>query len=796
MDSAIWICPALWSLLLSIHSIFMNHRQATNPAGPVTPEQAHTNALIHETSPYLLQHAHNPVDWRAWGSAAFEVARREDKPIFLSVGYSTCYWCHVMERESFEDPATAAALNARFICIKLDREERPDVDDVYMAATQAMTGSGGWPMSVFLEPHTLKPFYAGTYFPREPAFGRPSFTQLLTAIDDAWKLRRDDVLAQSEQVADAVRAQLASARSVRAVGEQHVERAVDALMSIYDREHGGFGGAPKFPQPVYLELLIGAAWDREDTRHAVRHTVNRMAMGGMYDQVGGGFHRYSVDERWIVPHFEKMLYDNGQLVSLYAEVFARTSDPFYADVVKRTLAYVEREMIDERGGFFSAQDAEVDAREGLNYLWTADEFRRVLRDGGASDADISLAMQIFGLEGEPNFRDPHHPEDGWKYVLVLADTPASIAARLNMQAAELDAKLSRLRSMLLDARRRRPSPGTDDKILCGWNGLMIAGFADAARVLNEPRYASVAERAAEFILGNMQADDGSLLRTWRDGRAKVPAFLEDYAMLVRGLIALHRATGERRWLDECRNLVLQSEERFANNDTGGYFDTLADQADLFVRTRSTHDGAVPSGNSVMLLNLLDLFELTSDESYLNSATIVLRGMSSPIAENPVGPALATLALHRFATRWPDRLPTEEDGERRALAPVTVTPGAGSVELHRGRVASLDVFLDIAPGWHVIAHEPGDVRLAGLKLELINGDGLRLSAEYPAGDLLDGSIRAYHGRITIPVRIEQVGDVPGRPSIVVTYQPCTQTECLKPVVARLDVAVHAEHAHSR
>jgi uncharacterized protein YyaL (SSP411 family) len=777
------------ALVLAIQFSLMDSRAASH-TGQSPRDQVHTNALIHETSPYLLQHAHNPVDWRPWGQAAFDLARRSDRPIFLSIGYSTCYWCHVMERESFEDEATAALLNSNFVCIKVDREERPDVDDVYMAATQVMSGSGGWPMSVFLEPTTLKPFYAGTYFPPEPAFGRPSFTQLLAAIDGAWRSRRDDVLTQSEQIADAVRSHLAGHAAVRAVGQQDVDRAIDALMSIHDREHGGFGRAPKFPQPAYLQLLIGAAWDRDDVRLAILKTLDRMALGGMYDQVGGGFHRYSVDERWIVPHFEKMLYDNGQLVSLYIEAFARTSDTFYADVARRTLAYVEREMTSDQGGFFSAQDAEVDAREGLNYLWTADEFRAALREAGVNDADISLAMKAHGVAGNPSFRDPHHPEDGWKYVLVLAGKPASLATQFGLDPEALRAKLSTWSEILLHRRGQRQPPATDDKILCGWNGLMIAGFADAARVLKEPRYSTAAGRAADFVLGHMRADDGSLLRTWRDGRARVPAFLEDYALLIRGLIALHRATGEARWLEECRGLVLQAEERFADNDRGAYFDTLADQSDLFVRTRSTHDGAVPCGNSIMLLSLLDLHELTNDESYLNSATLVLRGMSSSIADNSLGPALATLAVHRMAAQWPQRLPSDEVQAPMAISPVTVTPRETIVEIAPSRAVTLVVDIEIQQGWHVVAHEPADERLVGLEFELVDGDGLTLTAAYPAGEVLDGELRAYAGRVTISLRLEQVGIVHGTPAILVTYQPCTQSECLRPVVMRLDVELRS------
>ena len=424
------------------------------------------NRLDAETSPYLLQHQHNPVHWFGWGPEAFAAARALDRPIFLSVGYSTCYWCHVMERESFESEAIAEILNEHFVCIKVDREERPDVDDLYMAAVQLLNqGQGGWPMSVFLEPEGLRPFLAGTYFPPADGPRGVGFPSVLRQVRDYWSDQREDVMRQAQGLADAIAAQQAEPGSPVAVGPRQVERGASMLLSQYDARHGGFGSAPKFPTPAKLDFLMAATWEYAPYREAVLHTLNRMATGGMYDQIGGGFHRYSVDERWLVPHFEKMLYDNAQLVSTYAEAYRRTQDPFYAEVMRETLAYVQREMTGPDGAFFSAQDAEVNAREGENYLWTVDELEAALADAGLAE-DAAVIRAVYGFDEGTNFVDPHHPDDGPKNVVHLTDTPANLAAAREEDVEDFDARLARgergaahAAQHARSARARRQGPG-------------------------------------------------------------------------------------------------------------------------------------------------------------------------------------------------------------------------------------------------------------------------------------------------------------------------------------------------
>jgi uncharacterized protein YyaL (SSP411 family) len=460
------------------------------------------NRLASQSSPYLLQHARNPVDWYPWGQEAFDTARTRDVPIFLSIGYSTCYWCHVMERESFEDEATASLMNRHFVCVKVDREERPDVDDIYMAAVLAVRGQGGWPMSVFLEPTTLKPFWAGTYFPprghgRE---GLPAFPDVIESMSRAWLEQRADVLAQADEIARAVRERTGEVAAPVPVGRAQVALAVSSLMQLFDRAEGGFGRAPKFPQPVYLEFLLDARErldpeSRAGVDHALKLTLDRMAMGGIHDHLAGGFHRYSVDAHWLVPHFEKMLYDQGQLAQVYARAALAFEDDFYRRVARRTCDFVLRELTGPDGAFLSAIDAEVDHREGKNYLWKPEEFRALL-----SDVDAAWSLEVYGLTHGPNFRDPHHPSDAPSNVLHLEARPDALAQREGSPLGAWYSRLERVNAKLLAARAKRPQPAIDDKAIAAWNGLMIAGMAVAGRLLDEPRFVAGAARAADAVL--------------------------------------------------------------------------------------------------------------------------------------------------------------------------------------------------------------------------------------------------------------------------------------------------------
>ena len=750
----------------------------------------HTNRLIHETSPYLLQHAHNPVDWYPWGDEAFEAARAARKLIFVSIGYSTCYWCHVMERESFENEATAAIMNELYISIKVDREERPDVDDIYMAATTIYNqGGGGWPMSVFLDPDTLKPIVAGTYFPPEDSAGRVGFKNLLRRVSDAWTKDPAGVARQANALAARVTEQLSQASWRRPLGFEDFDRGMRQLMGSYDVNDGGFGGGQtKFPMPGYLELFIGAGWHSPKVQEAVTYTLERMARGGMYDQIGGGFHRYSTDRQWLVPHFEKMLYDNGQLASMYAKVYDLTGDEYLAEVLRETLDYVLREMTDPGGGFYSAQDAEVNAREGGSYVWTVDEVTEVLTAAGLGD-DVEFAMKVYGLDKGTNFQDPHHPEDGPKNVLYLIEKPSRLAATMHYDPLDFNLRLEEINVALLAARDLREQPGLDDKIITGWNGLMIAGMADGGHVLGESKYVDAARRAADFLLDTMADGSGGLFRAYRKGNARINAVLEDYAFLIRGLVALHRTTQEQRWLDAAVTLSDAAGERFWDERFGGYYDTLADQDDLFVRNKTTYDGAVPCGNGVMLNNLIDLHEATGDMRFLDEAVATLQGISNSIAESPVSTVLSTLALSRLAKDYPDRLtaaaPASPPDEAEA---VTIEIGTNSVSVAQGTDATLDVTLRIADGYHINANKPGLANLIPLIIQVTGGRGIVAVPAYPAGELFQGEIRVHHGTVRIPVTIRQVGEVTGTPRLQVIYQVCTDRVCLMPTTTELDVQI--------
>ena len=771
----------------------------TSQATRTGAETRHTNRLARETSPYLLQHAHNPVDWRPWGEEAFRAARERDKPIFLSVGYSTCYWCHVMERESFESEAVAAVLNENFVPIKVDREERPDVDDLYMTAVQLMTRHGGWPMSVWLEPEGLRPFYAGTYFPPQDRHGLPSFTTVLRSLAEAWKRRRDDVEKQADQVSAAVVQVVRTMPEAVALDAAVVRDAISMQMRTYDAQHGGFGGAPKFPTPVTIDSLIECAWEDESVRRAVLHTLDRMARGGIYDQVGGGFHRYAVDARWTVPHFEKMLYDNGQLLTTYARVYEKAHDPDESDesddsdvldrpdrpflerILRQTAAYVQREMTDRAGGFFSAQDAEVDAREGLNYLWTQDEVRTALKEAGFPPEEIDLALEGYGLSRGTNFQDPHHPDEPPRNVLTLTAPPAELAGASGLSVPELFEKLDRINAALLEVRDQRKQPGTDDKVLTGWSGLMIAGLADAGRALNEPKFIELAERAATFIERTMRTEDGRLARSFRNGEARIPAFLEDYALLIHGLLALHAATENASHLERATALAREARELFIEPETGGaYFDSRPEQSDLFVRSRSHYDGAIPSGNSVMANNLITLFRRTGERAYLEQAAAGLRFFSSPIREQSLGMAGSVRALHRLSRVDPDLFAGTLGGTQSG-AVASVTGGPVRIEARRTDPGTIEILMSIQPGFHINAREPGQPALVPLLIEAA-GDTPPITVEAPAPSNFgpaETPARGYAGEVSFTVKLTGPVDRDQPPRLLVTYQACTERECHAP-----------------
>ncbi len=771
----------------------------------------HTNRLISESSPYLLQHAHNPVDWHPWSDEAFAEAIERNVPVFLSIGYSTCYWCHVMERESFENETIAKQMNEQFVCIKIDREERPDVDELYMAATQIFSGSGGWPMSVFLEPKSRKPYWAGTYFPDQPKHNRPSFPQILDSLSVAYTTRRSEVIEQADAIAEAVGQQVASANTPVPVGEPHIARATTGLLQQFDRTNGGFGGAPKFPQPVYLEYVLDLRKHVDaDTIAAIdaamRTTLDKMALGGINDQVGGGFHRYATDAIWLVPHFEKMLYDNAQLAHIYARASTAYNDPFYARTAKRTLEYVLREMTDPdqpgATGFWSAQDAEVDRREGLNYVWGLDEFKEVLAD------DADFAAKLYGLDAGTNFQDPHHPNEPQRNILRLLNRPDQLAAQMGMETDAFLKKIDAINAKLYAARAQRKQPGLDDKVLCAWNGLMISGLVAGGEALNEPRFVEAAERAARFVLEHMRTPEGQLARVWRDGEATIPAILEDYAMLAQGLLSLHqsRFTHSDSFFAGAIELMEQAQTAFGDPD-GGYHDTRADRADLFVRSRLVHDGAMPSGVSVMFANLVQLAELTKESTWIDRAVGALRSLSPAIAKNGIGVMNSTrqllklLAMQELVGSRYDFASAETGSgdDQETVAPVQIFVNTDHISVDDDTPAEFTVAVEIASEFHMVAADPGEDESASslvpLRVGLISGQGVAVYADYPQGDRFGdtstGIINVHTGRIEFGVAIEKaigVGPTPGEPILGITYQICTDTACHQPRTVELKIAV--------
>ena len=603
----------------------------------------HTNSLIHETSPYLLQHAHNPVDWYAWGDEAFERARAEDKPVLVSIGYSACHWCHVMEHESFEDEATAAVMNENFVNIKVDMEERPDVDQIYMNFVQLTTGRGGWPMNVFLTPDK-RPFFGGTYFPPAPRYGMASWQQTLMSIAEAYRERRDELDHSANEIVGELRRLSIVDAAQGGLSTDLLDTAFASFSRTFDTVNGGFGGAPKFPPAMSLEFLLRYhhRTGNDMALTIVKYTLDKMARGGIYDQLGGGFHRYAVDAIWLVPHFEKMLYDSAQLIRVYLHAFQVTGDEFYKRIAVEALEYVRREMLDESGGFYSTQDADSEGEEGKFFVWTPEAVAEILGEKAATDFCAYYDVTAGGnFEGANilNIRDP------------LASSPGPEMNRA-----------------LFDAREKRIKPNRDEKILTAWNGLMLAAFADAAAVLANDEYLEVAKRNAEFILKQLQKD-GRLLRTWKEGTAKLNGYIEDYANVADGLIRLYEVSGEVRYLTEAKRLSDLTITEFWDEENGGFFFTSNDHEELIVRNKDFYDNATPSGNSVAADVLLRLAKLLGDDKYERFAVTVLRLTASQLKRHPQGFGRALSALEFHLSRTKEIVvigPRDHDLERNVL----------------------------------------------------------------------------------------------------------------------------------
>ncbi len=734
---------------------------ATMPAWAGEPGDREPNRLIHESSPYLRLHAYNPVDWYPWGSEALERAREEGKPIFLSIGYSTCYWCHVMEREVFADSEIAERMNRWFVNIKVDREERPDLDEIYMVATQLVTRRGGWPNSVFLTPE-LEPFFAGTYFPPEDRGGRPGFPTVLESLHQAWETKRGEVKAHAARIARAIeRAIGGPLGSAAAAPELEDAEAVAAgLAKSFDAQRGGFGGGPKFPSPSNLFLLWGRARAGDaQAREIVLTTLHKMGEGAIYDQLDGGFHRYTLDAAWRIPHFEKMLYDNALLADLLAVVGTEASAAELVRLARGTLDFVLRELTLPNGAFKSAIDAETDAVEGAFYVWTRNELDQVLGEEGAK-----LLGPILGFDGKPNFEHD-------RYTLYLTASLDEHAERLGISREALLGRLTPHLEKLRAHRARREFPLVDDKVLTDWNGLMIAAMARAGSLLEEERYLDAAVRAAEFALA-MVDDDGTQLHVWRGGEARIVAFVDDYAFLIRALLVLREATGEGRWLDQARRLSEQMERRLAAPG-GGYYSS-GEQSDLLVRALSASDGAIPSGNGIAVLNHLELARWTGDAEYRRRAGAALHGFAADLASGSRSAATLAEALFRYRSSTGAR--SSPFGE---LAQRVVSANARRTGETEDGSRPFEIRLEIEAGWHVNANPAS---LDFLVPTSIEGEVSRLVYPDPQAfrfEFAPKAIDVYSGSVRIRGELGEGAD-----ELRLTYQACDDTRCLPPVTRDL------------
>jgi uncharacterized protein YyaL (SSP411 family) len=784
------------------------------------------NRLSKETSPYLLLHARNPVDWYPWGPEAFARAKAEDKPIFLSIGYSSCYWCHVMERESFTDPEVAAFLNQHFVSIKVDREERPDVDQVYMAALQEL-GPGGWPMSMFLLPDG-RPFFGATYLPPRNRPGVAGLLTVLRGIAEAYRDERAQVERAAAGLAEIVKRKLgASGDRRRPLSRAMAAHGRNELAERFDPEFGGFGYSPqsprrpKFPEPVNLIFLLdqhrrdktgpgsqppslAPSKPGRDPLEMVLFTLDRMARGGIRDQLAGGYHRYSTNRTWTIPHFEKMLYDNAQLAAVYIMALELTGDARWRAEAEATLAFISRTMTSPEGGFISALDAETAGGEGAYYAWSGGEVKGVLGEG----ADAETFSLVFGLKGAPNF-------EGARYVLHQPEPLAVQAAKLGTTRRDLEARLSPLCVRMLAARAKRPAPLLDDKILSAWNGLAIAAYADAYRVLKNESYRNAADRAAGLLLSRLRDKSGRLLRTYRAGQAKLPGYLEDYAFVCHGFLRLFAATGESRWLDQARALADRMITDFRDQDQGGFFFTASDHESLLARPKDPYDGALPGANSMAVLDLLALHHATGEIRYLETARTALESFSLDLSENPGAMPLMLLALEQYLDSRPDQVTrgSQVKASEPSLASGVVSASAHVAEGERpapDRDLKATVALAIRDGWHIYANPPGVDNLAATKLILEpNQDAVHLHVSYPAGlprvlgSLGNEKVALYEGMVEIPLRMTLLPRAKaGRNTLMLRleYQACNNRVCLAPASLAIPLEVtldsQSNHAESK
>lgn len=751
------------------------------------------NRLAGSTSPYLLQHKDNPVNWYPWGPEALAASRSEDKPIFLSIGYSACHWCHVMEEESFTDAETAAVMARYFISIKVDREERPDLDDIYMTAVQMLTGSGGWPMSVWLTPD-LKPFYGGTYFPNQSRYGRPSFKQVLTALGEGWAKDRVALISQADKIHDSVvehmsgrgRAGSGPPTEPGALGADLITRAISDMTHSFDSVNGGFGIAPKFPPHRGLALLLSRYRQTRDQNllRMATLTFDSMARGGMYDQIGGGFHRYSTDPQWLVPHFEKMLYDNALLADAYLDAWQTTGDDSYQRIVREICDWVLREMVDAEGGFHSTLDADSEGEEGRFYVWKPDEVISLL-----GPADGALIDDFYGITPRGNF-------EGGASIPHVETPAAAFAERSKLPLAEFLYRLHASRRTLLAARAGRVRPHLDDKVLTAWNGMMIAALARCGHALDENRYLSAARKAADSLLTTLRGADGLMRVSYRKGQVNSEGFLDDQAFFIAGLIALNEATGEPRWLAEAQSLVKETDAAYWDQAKGGYFFTPPGRSDLIVRAKNPTDGAIPSGNSVMAAALLRLHRLTGDVAYRKHAAEIFASFEGAMTAAPGAFQNMLSALGQYM----------ETGPAAPHSPlVAVKTRAGSLRTSAEGMAVVDLDVEIKEGWHINSSTPSLPYLIATTVMVPTGQAASVhKVEYPPGrevslGFAGKPISVYEGRLVLTVTMKAAaGSVAGGVSIVrgaVTYQACNDTSCMPPSQSVFEIPIQLDASTS-
>ena len=731
----------------------------------------YTNRLILEDSPYLLQHAHNPVDWYSWGDEAFARSRKENKPVFLSIGYSTCHWCHVMEKESFEDIEIARYLNEHFISIKVDRERRPDVDELYMTALMLIKGQGGWPMSSFLLSDRL-PFFAGTYFPPD------TFLSLLKEINQAWEKQQDNIVEYAENIKEAVQQIMQVHSDIKTFDDDITQRAVTEILQAYDSVYGGFGGPPKFPNESLLFLLLQMVQRQhhEEALIAIEHTLTMMARGGIYDQVGGGFHRYATDANWLVPHFEKMLYNQANLARIYCQAYQLTGNQFYARVASQTLDYVLRDMTSPEGVFYSASDADSNGREGVYFLWTPAEIKKIL---SADDAQIILA--IYGITEEGNFEGSN--------ILHLPLSLNEVAQQQDMSIETLLTKLDDIREVLRTVRSQRVPPLRDEKIIVAWNAMMISALAEVSRILNESEYLMSATRAAEFLWDHQRKSDGSLWRVNLHGRSSVTATQEDYAYFIDAIITLYDMTGERQWLDRAQELSGVMSSKFWDVKTGGFIMSENKQS-LFTMPKQSRDSAIPSGNSVAVHVLTRLSQRINDRRYENQAKRTVQTFAKTIRQYPS-------AYAYMLAGW-DKLLHGDIGpdEYAANGAIKISAQQSSIENKR----SVLITLQIAPDWHINTNQPLQDYLIPLKLKLINNQSHwqlhNIKYPEPIYKVLefDGGKLALHedtveidAELVSSSKLKKIEDK--RIDLQLQLQACSNEICLPPEKVNLELTDH-------